>query len=192
MRRHIKPWNGSTTSTKYRRDEIQKNMASECLMDNNITRIWKAVEHWVYMVQEPRRKMQERWEECEKSWEKINQEMRDIDLPEFGPPEDFTDLHDIVKRHAEQDRVCETKISQVSSMILGQLKKFMEPLIKSLTVLQHVSVKLIKYKEQTVEIKEVLSALMDQHRFPYANTCEDLFCRWSNMRGTIHFSKMTR
>jgi hypothetical protein len=51
--------------------------------------------------------------------------------------------------------------------------------IKSLTVLQHVSVKLIKYKEQTIEIKEVLSTLMDQHRFPYANTCEDLFCKWS-------------
>jgi hypothetical protein len=30
-----------------------------------------------------------------------------------------------------------------------------------------------------VEIKEVLSAPMDQHRFPYANTCEDLFFQWS-------------
>jgi hypothetical protein len=116
-------------------------------MDNNIARIRKAVEHWVHMVQEPRRKMQERWEECEKSWEKSTKEMRNIDLPEFGPPEDFTDLRDIVKRHAEQDRVCETKISQVSSMILGQVKKFMEPPIKSLAVLQCMSVKLIKYKE---------------------------------------------
>jgi hypothetical protein len=99
------------------------------------------------MVQEPQQKMQERWEECEKSWEKINQEMRNIDLPEFGPPEDFTDLHDIVKQHAEQDQVWETEISQVSSMILGQVKKFMEPPIKSLAVLQCLSVKLIKYKE---------------------------------------------
>ena len=54
------------------------------------------------MVQEPRKKMQEIWEECEKSWEKINQEMRDINLPEFDPPKDFTDLRDIVKRHVEQ------------------------------------------------------------------------------------------
>jgi hypothetical protein len=52
-------------------------------------------------------------------------------------------------------------------------------LIKSLAVLQCLSVKLIKYKEQEIEIKEVLSALMDQHRFPYANTCEDLFFKWS-------------
>jgi hypothetical protein len=80
------------------------------MMDNSITRIQKVVEHWVYMVLEPWRKMQERWQECEKSWEKINQEMRDIALPEFELPEDFTDLHDIVKRHA---------ISRVLSMILG-------------------------------------------------------------------------
>jgi hypothetical protein len=60
------------------------------------------------MVQEPWWKMQERWEECEKRWEKINQEMRNIDLPEFFPPEDFANLHDIVKRHAKQDQVCET------------------------------------------------------------------------------------
>jgi hypothetical protein len=69
-------------------------------MDNNIARIQKAYEHWVYMVHEPWWKMQERCEECEKSLEKLNQEMRGIDLLE-----DFTDLHDIVKRHAEQDRV---------------------------------------------------------------------------------------
>jgi hypothetical protein len=55
--------------------------------------------------------MQERWEECEKSWENINQEMRDINFPEFVPPEDFADLRDIVKRHEEQDQVCKTKIS---------------------------------------------------------------------------------
>jgi hypothetical protein len=73
------------------------------LMENNITRIRKAIEHWVYMVQEPQQKMQERWEECEKSLEKINQEMRDGDLPEFGPLEDFIDLRDIVKQHAKKD-----------------------------------------------------------------------------------------
>jgi hypothetical protein len=36
-----------------------------------------------------------------KRWEKINKEMRDIHLPEFDQPEDFTDLHDIVRKHTE-------------------------------------------------------------------------------------------
>jgi len=64
-------------------------------------------------------------------------------------------------------------------MILGQVKKFMEPLIKSLADLQCMSVKLIKYKEREVEMKEVLSTSMDQHRFSYANTFEYVFYKWS-------------
>jgi hypothetical protein len=63
-------------------------------------------------------------------------------------------------------------------MTPGQVMKFLEHPIKSLTVLQRLSVKLIRYREQAVEIKEVFSALMDRHRFPYENTCEDLFFKW--------------
>jgi hypothetical protein len=55
------------------------------------------------MAQEPHREIQEKWAECEKIWTKINRAMRDIDLPEFGTPDDFVDLRDIVKSHAEQD-----------------------------------------------------------------------------------------
>jgi hypothetical protein len=56
------------------------------LMDSNISRIRKAAKYWVTMVQEPQQKIPERWGECKKIWEKINQEMENIDLPEFGPP----------------------------------------------------------------------------------------------------------
>jgi hypothetical protein len=66
-----------------------------------------------------------------KSWEKINREMKDIGLPEFGSPEDFVDLHDIVKRHAEHDSTWEVEIAQVASMTPGQVKKFMEHPIKA-------------------------------------------------------------
>ena len=55
--------------------------------------------------------MQEIWGECEECWEKINPEMNNIDSPEFGPPKDFSNLHDIVKQHGEKDQVCEAKIS---------------------------------------------------------------------------------
>jgi hypothetical protein len=105
--------------------------------------------------------------------------MKDIGLPEFGSPEDFVDLHDIVKRHAEQDSVWEVEIVQVVSMTPGQVHNFMEHLIKARAVLQRLSAKVIKYREWAIEIKETLSAPMDQHKFPYANTCEDLFVKWS-------------
>jgi hypothetical protein len=36
--------------------------------------------------------------------------MKNIDLPEFGPSEDFFDLHDIVKQHEEKDLAWEVDI----------------------------------------------------------------------------------
>jgi hypothetical protein len=74
------------------------------------------------MVQEPRRKIQERWGECQKIWENINRDMQNIGIPKFGPPENFIDLNDIVKRHAEQDSTWKAEISQISSMTLVQVK----------------------------------------------------------------------
>jgi len=92
--------------------------------------------------------------------------------------EDFANFHDIVKRHTKKELTWEAEILQISSMTPGQVKKFMEHPIKSLAFLQCLSVKLIRYKEREIEIKEVFSTLMDQHRFPYENTCEYIFIKW--------------
>jgi hypothetical protein len=71
------------------------------------------------------------------------------------------------------------EIAQVASMTPGQVKKFMEHPIKARAILQHLSAKMIRYREWAIEIKETLSAPMHQHRFLYANTCKDLFVNWS-------------
>jgi hypothetical protein len=47
--------------------------------------------------------------------------MRDIDLPEFGTPDDFVDLHDIAKLHAEQESSSATEIEKVDNMVPGQV-----------------------------------------------------------------------
>jgi hypothetical protein len=46
-------------------------------------------------------------------------------------------------------------------------------------VLQKLSVKIVKYQAREVEIKDILSSLMDQHKLLYANTCEEIFVKWS-------------
>jgi hypothetical protein len=61
--------------------------------------------------------------------------MKDIDLPEFSSPEEFVDLHDIVKEHAEQDSTCKTKIKKVASMAPGQVQQFMDHMIKAQALL---------------------------------------------------------
>jgi hypothetical protein len=55
----------------------------------------------------------------------------------------------------------------------------MEHLIKARAILQHLIAKIIKYREQEVEVKDTLSNPMDQHRFPYANTWKNIFVKWS-------------
>jgi hypothetical protein len=80
--------------------------------------------------------------------------MKDIGLPEFGSPKDFVDLHDIVKRHAEHDSTREAKIMQVASMTPSQVRKFMEHPIKAHTTLHCLSAKVIKYREQVIEMKQ--------------------------------------
>jgi hypothetical protein len=105
--------------------------------------------------------------------------MKDIVLLEFRSPKYFVDLHDIVKRHAEQDSSWEVEIAQVVRMTPGQVKNFMEHSIKARVVLQCLSAKMIRYREWEIEIKETLLASMDQHKFTYANTCEDIFIKWS-------------
>jgi hypothetical protein len=69
----------------------------QVLRDNNIDRIKKVAEYLVKMAQEPQCEIKEKWVICEKRWEKVNQEMKDISLPEFSSPEDFVNLHDRVK-----------------------------------------------------------------------------------------------
>ena len=110
--------------------------------------------------------------------------MRDIGLPEFGTPDDFVNLHDIVKLHVEQDSLWDAEIVKVANMAPVQVQQFMEHPIKARTVLQQLSARIVKYRAQAMEIKEILSALMDQHRFLYANTCEDIFVKWSEYEKT--------
>jgi hypothetical protein len=45
--------------------------------------------------------------------------MRDIDLQEFGTPDDFVDLHDKVKLHVEQDSSWDAEITKVANMAPG-------------------------------------------------------------------------
>jgi hypothetical protein len=75
----------------------------QVLRDININQIRKAIEYWVKLSKEPQREIQEKWTKCEKRWENINHEMKGIDLLEFRSLEDFINLYEIVKKHAEQD-----------------------------------------------------------------------------------------
>jgi hypothetical protein len=74
----------------------------QVLRESHIDCIKKSTEYWVKMAQEPHQEIRDKWTECEKSWNKINQAMIDIDVPEFDTHDEFFNLHDIVKLHVKQ------------------------------------------------------------------------------------------
>jgi hypothetical protein len=108
--------------------------------------------------------------------------MRDIDLPEFDTLGDFFDFHDIVKLHVEQDSSWDVEIERMENMVSGQVQQFMEHPTKDRTMLQQLSTRIVKYQARVVEIREIIWSLMEQHRFLYAKTCEDLFIKWSEYK----------
>jgi hypothetical protein len=92
------------------------------LRNRSIDWIRKAVEYWVKMAQEPQREIQEKWDDYEKGWEKVNREMKDIILPEFVSLEEFIDLHNIVKQHSKQESTWIVEIEKVASRVPGQVQ----------------------------------------------------------------------
>jgi hypothetical protein len=104
--------------------------------------------------------------------------MKDIKLLKFVTPDDFVNLQDIIKLHTEKDSSWAKEIENVTDTTLGEVRQFMENLIKYQAMLQQLSTNLVKYRAHAVEMREIHSAPMEQHRFPYANTCEDLFIKW--------------
>jgi hypothetical protein len=47
--------------------------------------------------------------------------MKDVGLPEFGTPDNFIDLRDMVKMHAEQDALWTKEFTKIADVKLGQV-----------------------------------------------------------------------
>jgi hypothetical protein len=52
--------------------------------------------------------------------------MKDIGLPEFGNPDNFVDLCDIVESHTKQDLLWAKELAKVTDTTPGQVQRFME------------------------------------------------------------------
>jgi hypothetical protein len=89
--------------------------------------------------------------------------MRDISLPEFSMPDDFINLNDMVKQCMESDEKFESDVFEVKRMEGGKFKRLVDGLIGASWVLQHLSPKIDWFKDQVMEMKDRLSAPMDQH-----------------------------
>jgi hypothetical protein len=118
--------------------------------------------------------------------------MKDIGLPEFGTPDKFIDLSDIVKLHAKQDSIWTEELAKMTDARPGQVQRFAEPPIRARTMLQQLNSSLVKYRVHAVDIRGIYAALMEQHRFPWAQTCEELFISWTEYEKSHPFQEISR
>jgi hypothetical protein len=78
-------------------------------------------------------------------FQKINKAMKDIELLEFGTPNSFIDLCDIIKSHTKKDLLWFEELAKVADTTLGEVKRFMEHPIRARIVLQKLNTILVKY-----------------------------------------------
>jgi hypothetical protein len=57
--------------------------------------------------------------------------MKDAKFPEFGTPDNFIDLSDVVKMHAKQDALWTKELSKIVDVRPGHVRQFVEHLIRA-------------------------------------------------------------
>ena len=104
--------------------------------------------------------------------------MKDVGLPEFNTPDKFIDLSDVVKLHAEHDSIWTKELVNMTDARPGQVQQFVEHPIRFWTMIQQLNSSLVKYQAHAVDIRGIHAAPMEQQKFPWAQTCEELFINW--------------
>ena len=59
-------------------------------------------------------------------------------------------------------------------------------------MLQQLNSSLVKYRAHAVDIRRIYVAPMEQHRFTWAQTCEELFINWSKYERSHPFQEISR
>jgi hypothetical protein len=159
---------------------------------SSLNRMKISIKYWASISRDPHREIQEKWTKCKKHWDKINKEMKDIGLPEFDTPNKFIDLSNVVKLYAEQDSIWTEELTNMTDVRLGQVQQFVEPPIRARTMLQQLNSSLLKYRAHAVDIRRIYADPMEQHRFPWAQTSEELFISWSEYEKSHPFQEISR
>jgi hypothetical protein len=71
--------------------------------------------------------------------------MKDVGLPEFGTPDEFTNLSDVFKMHSIQDSLWAEEWEKIADAKPRQVQQFMEHPIRAQTMLQLLNTSLVKY-----------------------------------------------
>ena len=139
---------------------------------SSLNRMKRSDKYWAKIYRDPHREIQEQWTRCNKHYDKINNIMKDVGLPEFGTPDNFINLSNVVKMHAKQHVLWTKEFAKISYLRIGQVQQLVQPSIRARTMLQQLNSSLLKFQVHAVDIRGIYADPMEQHIFPWAQTCE--------------------
>jgi len=93
-------------------------------------------------------------------------------LPEFDTPDNFINLSDMVKLHAEKESLWTKEFAKITDARPGKVQQFTEHLIRARTMLNMLNSSLVKYRVHAIDIRGIYATPMEQDKFPWAQTCE--------------------
>jgi hypothetical protein len=92
--------------------------------------------------------------------------MKDVGLPEFGTPGEFTNLSNVFKTHSMQDSLWAKECTKVTDAMPGQVQQLAGHPIRARAMLQQLKSSLVKYQVHAVDIRGVYVAPMEQQQVP--------------------------
>jgi hypothetical protein len=98
----------------------------------------------------------------------------------------------MIKLCTEQDASWDEECAKDTDANPKQVQQFTGHPIKARAILQKLNFSLAKYRAHAEDIRGIYVALMEQHRFTWANTCEELFIRWSDYERVHPFQETTQ
>jgi hypothetical protein len=108
-----------------------------------------------------------------------------------GTTDEFTELSDVFNLYAEKDCLWTEDFTKIIDARPGQVQQFAEHLIRAQAMIQQLNFSLAKYQAHAVDIRGIYAAPMEQHRFPWDNTCEELFINWYEYERSHPFQEIS-
>ena len=105
-------------------------------------------------------------------------------------PRSIIDPSNVFKTPIEQEFLWAEECAKIADVKPEQVQQFRKYPIRAWTMLQLLNASLVKYRMHAVDIRGVYAAPMEQHRFPWAQSCEDLFISWSEYEESHPFQEI--
>jgi hypothetical protein len=87
--------------------------------------------YWESIVEEPRERMEEEWDAYNRTWEKVNQMMINLQFPMFGSPLEFHSIEEVSTCFQRSVDEYQKEVQKILTVEQGHIQKYVVGVIKT-------------------------------------------------------------